>query len=99
MITRVVQLTFRAEAVDLFLKIFESSASAIRHSPGCHALELHRDASQPNVFFTMSKWENAEALEAYRKSELFRKVWAQTKALFADRPQAFSLELFQQVPG
>lgn len=99
MITRIVRLAFRPETVESFLSIFEASASHIRQSPGCQALELHRDADHPNVFYTVSQWENSDALEAYRQSHLFRTVWSQTKPLFADRPQAYSLQSFRKVPG
>ncbi len=43
------------------------------------------------MFFTFSVWTSAEHLDAYRNSELFRTTWARTKALFAEKPQAWSL--------
>jgi len=42
--------------------------------------------------YTYSIWENEEALEVYRQSELFQNVWSQTKVLFQGKPQAFSLD-------
>lgn len=91
MITRIVRMEFQADKVDQFLEIFHESKSQIRHFPGVHHLELHRDLNQPNVFYTYSHWEDEAALNAYRKSELFGGVWPRTKALFAEKPQAFSL--------
>jgi heme-degrading monooxygenase HmoA len=41
---------------------------------------------------TYSIWENTDALENYRKSDLFKEVWSQTKMLFAAPAQAWSLE-------
>ncbi len=96
---RIVRMAFRPEAVDAFLQIFEESKDKIRAFPGCLHLELWRDHSRPEVCFTYSLWTGPEALEAYRHSDLFRKTWARTKVLFAERPQAWSLELVQAPEG
>lgn len=91
MITRIVRMEFEPEQVGAFLEIFNASRQQIRHFPGVHRLELHRDAHQANVYYTYSHWESQEHLDAYRKSELFGQVWPRTKALFAAPPQAYSL--------
>lgn len=94
MIKRIVKLTFRPEAVDAFItEVFEQSKQQIRAFPGCVHMELLRDVNVPNVLFTMSKWENELALEAYRNSDLFKFTWARTKALFAERAEAWSMEV------
>jgi heme-degrading monooxygenase HmoA len=51
---------------------------------------LLHDNSQKNILFTISEWDSIEALENYRKSELFNKTWEQTKILFNDKPLAWS---------
>jgi quinol monooxygenase YgiN len=94
MITRIVRMHFRAAEVDVFLKIFEENKKAIRNFPGCTHLELLRDAGAGSSFTTISHWNGAADLEAYRKSDLFQGVWAQVKVLFSENPQAFSLEKF-----
>jgi len=38
-------------------------------------------------------WESEEALNAYRKSELFGSVWPKTKACFANPAEAWSTTL------
>ena len=91
MITRIVRMEFQPAHVNDFLAHFETVKSSIRHFPGVQQLELHRDASQPNVLYTFSKWNGASDLEAYRKSELFKGAWTQAKSWFAGKPQAFSL--------
>lgn len=91
MITRVVRMDFDPGKVDEFMAIFNRTKHLIRNFPGIKNLELHRDANLPNVFYTYSIWENVEALEQYRMSDLFQNVWKQTKALFQAPPQAFSL--------
>ncbi len=97
MIIRVVRMTFREDAVEEFLQIFNSSKLHIRSFPGCLHLELHRDAHDPRIFCTYSHWNSPEDLDAYRNSELFGKVWPATKALFDERPVAFSNEVVEIV--
>lgn len=97
MITRIVRMEFQAEKVEDFLAMFNEKKSLIRHFPGVHKLELHRDPSLENVFYTLSIWEGESALEAYRESELFQGVWLQTKAMFSGKPKAFSLMKVMEV--
>lgn len=85
-------MRFRPEAVAEFVALFEERKSLIRHFEGCHHLELWRQAGQPEVFFTYSIWESEQHLDHYRFSELFRDTWAKTKALFADKAEAWSVE-------
>jgi quinol monooxygenase YgiN len=96
-IIRIVRMEFRPEGIDRFQEIFHESKLLIRQFPGCDHLELHRDAHQPTVFYTYSHWESLEALEAYRKSKVFRGVWPETKSLFAASPQTFSLKRLDAV--
>lgn len=84
-------MEFQADKVEEFLAVFNLYKSRIRHFAGVERLELHRDASNPAVFYTYSHWQSEEALNKYRFSEVFLEVWPQTKALFAAKPQAFSL--------
>lgn len=95
MITRIVKLTFKPEETDRFLALFEDSKVAIGNFPGQLDLALLRDRSQDHVFFTISVWEDESALEAYRNSSLFATVWAQTKVLFAEKAEAWSLDELQ----
>ncbi len=93
MIKRIVKLTFQPDLVPAFMTVFEESKAKIRAFEGNLHMELLRDLAQPNVLFTLSLWENEEALERYRQSELFQQTWARTKVLFADRPAAWSVEV------
>lgn len=92
MITRIVRLHFQEDKLETFRSIFQNSYPRIRDFPGCHKLELMRDPKDPTVLYTFSLWESDEHLQAYRKSELFGSVWPRTKALFAGKPEAFSME-------
>lgn len=91
MIIRIVRMTFQDEKTDLFLAVFNSSKSHILEMDGCLHLELWRDLHEPNVFVTHSHWESEEALNRYRSSEFFGQVWKDTKALFSDKPVAYSV--------
>lgn len=93
MIRRIVKMTFEPSACTDFQAIFEENKAKIRAFPGCQYLELWRCKRPDNIFFTYSHWESEAALDSYRHSPLFRSTWAQTKALFADRPEAWSLNL------
>jgi heme-degrading monooxygenase HmoA len=92
MLIRIVRMTFQEGKMDQFHTIFDNSKYHIRSFPGNHHLELLRDPDHPNVRITYSLWESADALEAYRRSDLFRQTWAATKLLFSERAQAFSAE-------
>jgi (4S)-4-hydroxy-5-phosphonooxypentane-2,3-dione isomerase len=92
MIIRFVKMTFIAGKEDDFLAVFERSKDKIRNFKGCSFLELLRDKDNPQVFFTHSHWVSAENLNNYRNSELFISTWADTKILFAAKPEAWSLE-------
>ncbi len=99
MIRRIVCMTFRTDAIDDFLDLFEKRKDQIRYFPGCRHLELWQDRQNPQVFFTYSWWEAEDNLEAYRHSDLFKETWSSTKALFADRPRAWSLDQLHYLPG
>ncbi len=96
MIKRFVKLTFVPDKVNDFLDIFEASKKLIRARDGCLHLELLQDTVQPNIFFTLSYWDDADALEMYRHSDLFISTWAKTKILFSDRPQAWSVTVVSE---
>lgn len=91
MIVRIVQMTFRPEEVEHFQALFEERKERIRHFEGCTHLELWQDAHNPNIFFTYSNWESEAYLDHYRFSEFFKDTWSRTKALFAERPNAWSV--------
>ena len=92
MFIRIVKLSFHEENVDKFLQNFELMKQKIRNAPGNRLLELYRDKQNPSVFFTYSYWETEQDLENYRKSELFYDVWAFTKQLFDEKPEAWSVD-------
>lgn len=99
MIKRIVKMTFRPEAVQTFLDdVFEESKNRIRAFSGCRHMELLRSVQEPDVLFTLSYWNGEEELEAYRRSELFRGTWEKTKVLFAEKAEAWTVEVIDS-PG
>ena len=97
MLTRIVRMTFREEAIAAFLENFDDNKEKIRNFPGCSHLELWQDENSKNIFMTFSHWESEKALNQYRDSELFKSVWSYTKTLFAEKPVAFSSKKIQEL--
>ena len=85
-------MSFDPSNIEAFLAHFENNKTEIRHFKGCQLLELYRDQKDSNVFFTYSYWNHETDLERYRQSDLFKKVWSQTKPLFIAKPEAWSLD-------
>ena len=90
MIIRFVKLTIQPHLVPDFQVIFEESRTTIKSFSGCLHLELLQYQTTPNILFTLSHWENEEALEQYRQSEFFKYTWKKTKLLFSDAAVAWS---------
>jgi heme oxygenase (mycobilin-producing) len=101
MITRVVKMTFRPEAKEEFLSIFNANKQFIAGFEGCKSLQILNEKSagaepaegRPEVFFTISVWESEEHLNRYRDSKLFEEVWGKTKMMFAEKPEAWTTEV------
>jgi len=91
MVTRIVKMTFRNDSSDEFLEIFHQFKQQIRNANGCYSLALLRDADEPYVFFTYSKWENEKFLDEYRYSAVFGEVWPRVKVLFGAPAEAWTV--------
>jgi len=96
MIKRVVMMQFRSAEIAAFREIFEETKDQIRAFPGCEHLELWQDANQSNRIFTFSYWRTEDELDRYRHSSLFKTTWARTKVLFAEKPEAWSVEVISE---
>ena len=97
MLIRIVKMHFHPEQREAFLEMFSEIKDKIRSFEGCEHLELMEDYDDPNSFSTYSKWHDDKALNAYRDSELFDGVWTKTKAMFSEKPVAFSLKTYLTV--
>ena len=92
MFVRIVKMSFKPDRVDEFLSNFENSKTKIRSFKGCSLLELYRDKTNSNIFFTYSYWDSEQDLSNYKNSLLFKSVWEQTKILFNEKPVAWSVD-------
>lgn len=92
MVTRIVKMTFKEEACDKFVALFEHYKVRIRNAEGCESLTLLRQSGNGNIFFTYSLWRDENFLNAYRDSATFAEVWPKTKALFAAPAEAWTNE-------
>lgn len=92
MFIRIVKMSFHEENIPAFLENFKLMKDQIRNAAGNRLLELYQDKNNKSIFFTYSYWETEDDLENYRKSELFNEVWAFTKKLFNDKPEAWSVD-------
>ena len=92
MFVRIVKMSFHEEKISKFLENFEFIKEKIRNVPGNRLLELYQDKSDQTIFFTYSYWETEQDLENYRNSELFFEIWTDTKKLFNNKLEAWSVE-------
>lgn len=97
MFVRIVKLGFQPERIPEFLENFEKDKEKIRNFEGCRFLELYRDKNNTNQFFTYSYWQDEQSLENYRNSALFQKIWAQTKVMFNQKPEAWSVDKLESL--
>ena len=91
MLVRIVKMHFNVNFVEDFKTLFNNVKSLITKADGCIEVKLLQHETEPSIFFTISKWQNAEALENYRKSEIFTETWAKVKPNFASKAEAWSL--------
>ncbi|MBI1305347.1 MAG: antibiotic biosynthesis monooxygenase [Bacteroidetes bacterium] len=96
MIVRLVKMTFRHDETETFERLFYERQEKISSFEGCVSVELLKEnKSHENgvVYFTRSIWNSENDLNNYRKSEFFADTWKSTKALFAGKAEAWTLEL------
>ncbi len=97
MFVRIVKLSFQPDTIATFLQNFEKDKVHIRNFEGCRLLELYRDKTNTNIFFTYSYWESEQDLENYRNSDMFKEIWARTKLSFNDKPLAWSVDKIESL--
>ena len=88
-------MSFELEKVEKFKSIYELNWHKIKGFEGCLHVELLQDRSSPSIFFTYSNWESENHLNNYRESILFKTVWASTKVLFNQKPEAWTLNVLE----
>jgi len=97
MIVRFVKMTFHGKLSERFEHLFNQRKELISSFTGCQKVELLKAKNtirdEDVVYFTRSIWNSEEDLQNYRKSELFKDTWHQTKQMFSDMPEAWTLDL------
>jgi quinol monooxygenase YgiN len=94
MITRIVKLSISIERIQDFQNAFKENYENIASFPGCKDVRLVVDTKNPALHFTISIWESEQAIENYRKSELFNTIWSTVKPWFSEHAQAWSTKSF-----
>jgi len=98
MIIRLVKMTFNQEDVEPFLAELDKRKERIRNFDGCSFLEIFRDRKDPRIVFSHSYWESEDALNNYRYSDFFQETWTFTKAKFAAKPEAWTVDCLHRLP-
>jgi quinol monooxygenase YgiN len=91
MITRIVKIHFQEDKIADFLSFFEQIKWEVAKQKNCGGMKLLQDKYQPNIVFTYSLWEDENALNAYRDSELFQKIWPTIKPWFKEKAEAWTV--------
>lgn len=92
MIIRIVKLTFQEDKTQDFLNYFGTIKQVVNTFPGCQGMKLIQNIHSPNVIMTYSHWDSEKALNNYRDSDTFIKVWTTIKQWFDDKPEAWSMD-------
>ena len=91
MLIRIVKITFDPSRTEEFQEVFETNKHRISGFDGCESVMLLREINQDNIFFTYSHWRDEEALNTYRKSDIFKEIWGKTKPMFSEKAEAWSV--------
>lgn len=94
MLVRIVQLFIQPEHTETFLQLFAAHQQHISQMKGCVSLELLVVSEIQGHVATLSRWQEAQDLENYRKSDLFKHIWSQVKPLFAQPAKATSYRIW-----
>jgi quinol monooxygenase YgiN len=98
MIKRIVQMELLPGREGHFLDIFEEAKKEIRARAGCRGLEVLRSELDGQLsIWTISLWDNEQALDQYRSSDLFKKTWSAVKPLFSGKARAWTLTSIEEV--
>lgn len=89
---RIVKLHLQKDKIAEFIELFKESKPKILSFNGCNHVELLQDINEEFIVFTFSLWDNEDALNAYRHSDIFKGIWSRTKQLFDGKPMAWSVE-------
>lgn len=90
MIIRIVQMVFRPEESENFVRLYRKVEPQIKACEGCISVELLESLAAPHVYATYSLWRRADDLERYRASDLFAATWKEVKPMLREKAVATS---------
>jgi (4S)-4-hydroxy-5-phosphonooxypentane-2,3-dione isomerase len=80
-----VDLELRPGTLDKFLDAVKENAAATAKEPGNRQYVVSQSTENPNQILLLEVYDSAEAVQAHRNSEHFKKYMATTKDLVAKR--------------
>jgi quinol monooxygenase YgiN len=95
MIFIVVKQPVRAKYADEWPQLIKEFAESTRAEPGCISFDWCRSADDPNLWFLIETYRDAEAGEAHVQSEHFKRATEQMPKWLAAAPEIIHVE----VPG
>ena len=90
-------MSFQSQSLAEFLDFINKHKNKIRNFNGCRLLEIYQEQDDASTIFSYSHWDSIESLENYRKSKLFRELWATTKTWFKEPPEAWTVDKIDPV--
>jgi len=96
MIKRIVKLTIKEGEKESYIATFHKNKKTIVGFEGCSHVESWQAVYPKNVFFTYSFWDSDEALNNYRNSDFFKKVWTNLKPKFSAKAEAWSVNVLEE---
>ncbi len=85
MFMRLLQLKVKNGEEERLPDFYEKTVvSQLQQVDGCQFANLIQNRQRPEEFISMTLWDTQEHAEAYEKSELFQKLWAEISPQLAD---------------
>jgi heme-degrading monooxygenase HmoA len=91
-VTRIVKLGISEKYRDAFRQFTHLQKGEILSFKGCRSLEILNSIADPEIFFTISRWESEDDLTNYRNSPFFTDNWLRIKVWFSQKAEAWSVD-------
>jgi long-chain acyl-CoA synthetase len=98
MVTMVNKFTV-SEDPDKFAQVWEASSQFMRNQPGFINFRLVRSVSNPQVFFNISDWKDAESHEHVLRSSAFQDHIAELAAVAVPEPNMCKVVIEYSAPA
>jgi long-chain acyl-CoA synthetase len=98
MVTMVNKFTV-SEDPDKFVQVWEASSQFMRDQPGFINFRLVRSLSNPQVFFNISDWKDAESHQRVLRGSAFQDHIAELAAVAVPEPNMCKVVIEYSVPA